>query len=288
MRLTPRKVASLLGAAALGVTAIGASSAAGSTPRASVAAPSFARLSTSQVKARTSGKQQHVVVVFKDQLGNLPANRSHRRAREATAASMQAPLVSQLKQVGATRMTKLSLLNAVAATMPAAEARALANNPGVKAVVPDATVVIGDAKSPTPTVAPSQVAKAAMPGTAADGQQLCSSSPNKPLLEPEALTSIHDASDNPNDKQEASLIATGRGVVIGNVDADTLAGNPNLIRPSGQHVVIDAPDPNENVFRRRVQWRRLDHGRPGHGHLHLQVSAAVLEHLEELHLPNRG
>jgi hypothetical protein len=248
MRLTPRKVASLLGAAALGVTAIGASSAAGSTPRASVAAPSFARLSTSQVKARTSGKQEHVVVVFKDQLGNLPANRSHRQARRATAASMQAPLVAQLKQVGATRMTKLSLLNAVAATMPAAEARALANNPGVKAVVPDATVVMGDAKSPTPTVAPSQVAKAAMPGTAADGQQLCSSSPSKPLLEPEALTSIHDASDNPNDKQEASLIATGRGVVIGNVDADTLAGNPNLIRPSGQHVVIDAPNPNENVF----------------------------------------
>ena len=39
-----------------------------------------------------------------------------------------------------------------------------------------------------------------------------------------------------------------QGVIIGNVDADTLAGNPNLIRPDGSHVIIDAPHPNENVF----------------------------------------
>ena len=56
-----------------------------------------------------------MVVVFKDQLANLPANRAHRQAREATAASMQAPLVAQLKQVEATHFTSLSLLNAVAA-----------------------------------------------------------------------------------------------------------------------------------------------------------------------------
>jgi hypothetical protein len=92
------------------------------------------------------------------------------------------------------------------------------------------------------------VAKSTMPGSAANGQQLCSASRNKPMLEPEELTSIHDASDNPNAPGEASSIATGVGVVVGNVDADTLAGNPNLIRPNGQHVIIDAPDPTENVF----------------------------------------
>lgn len=27
-----------------------------------------------------------------------------------------------------------------------------------------------------------------------------------------------------------------------------MAGNPNLIRRNGQHVVIDAPDPTENIF----------------------------------------
>ena len=249
MSLTPRKVASLIGAAALGITALtGAGSAAGSTARASVARPSFSRLSPRQVKTRLSGKQDSVVVVFDNQLKNLPANRAHRHAREVTAASMQAPLVAQLHQVGATHITTLSLLNAVAATMPAAEAQALSRTPGVKAVVPDGTIIIGDATSTTPTVAASRVARSTTPGTAADGQQLCNASAGKPLLEPEALTSIHDASNNPFDPFEASKIATGQGVIIGNVDADTLAGNPNMIRPNGQHVIIDAPDPTENVY----------------------------------------
>jgi Subtilase family len=248
MSLTPRKAASLLGAAALGVTAMtGAGWAAASTAQASVR-PSFSKLSPSQVKARSSGKRERMVVVFENQLTKLPANRAHRHARDATAASMQAPLVAQLKQVKATHITTLSLLNAVAATMPAAEAQALSHTTGVKAVVPDGTIIIGDANSTTKTVAPSRVQKSRIPARAADGQQLCNTNPNKPLVEPEALTSIHDASNNPNDPFEASSIATGQGVIIGNVDADTLAGNPNMIRPNGQHVIIDAPNPNENVF----------------------------------------
>ena len=249
MSLTSRKAASLVGAAALGVTAItGASWTAGSTARASVPGSGFSKLSASQVKTRSSGKRERVVVVFDNQLASLPANRAHRHAREATAASMQAPLVAQLKQVGATQITALSLLNAVAAAMPAAEAQALSHTAGVKAVVPDGTIVIGDATSITKTVAASGVRRSAIPATAADGQQLCNTSPNTPLVEPEALTSIHDASSNPNDPFEASKVATGQGVIVGNVDADSLAGNPNLIRPDGQHVVIDATNENENVF----------------------------------------
>jgi hypothetical protein len=198
-------------------------------------------LSAGQAKARSSGKRERMVVVFDDQLKNLPANRAHRHAREATAASMQAPLVSQLKQVGATHIKNLSLLNAVAATMPAAEAQALSRTPGVKEVVPDATVIIGQGgKYDTKTVAASRVPRPAIPATAADGQQLCNTSSKQPLVEPEALTSIHAT--------QANTIATGQGVIIGNVDADTLAGNPNMIRPNGQPVIIDAPDPTENVF----------------------------------------
>jgi len=189
-----------------------------------------------------------MVVVFDDQLTSLPANRAHRDARESTAASMQAPLVAQLKQVGATQITTLSLLNAVAAAMPTAEAQALSHIQGVKAVVPDGTIIIGEGTSNTNTVAASEVRKSAIPATAADGQQLCNSSPGQPLVEPEALTSIHDASNHPNDPNEASAIATGQGVIVGNVDANSLAGNPNMIRPGGQHVIIDAPNPDENVF----------------------------------------
>jgi Subtilase family len=248
MSWTPRTVASLLGAGALGVTAItGGGLTAASTAGAS-ARLNMSMLSASQVKARSSGKRERMVVVFDNQLTDLPANAAHRQARETTAASLQAPLVAQLKQVGATQVTTLSLLNAVAATMPAAEAQALSHSQGVRAVVPDATVIIGEARSTTPAVAPSQVQKSTMPAAAADGQQLCSAPGGKPLLEPEALTSIHDASNNPNDPNEASAIATGQGVLVGNVDADFIAGNPNMIRPNGQHVIIDARNPKKNVF----------------------------------------
>jgi hypothetical protein len=249
MSLTPLKAASLLGAAALGVSAItGASWAAASTGPAPVPRPSFAKLNPSQVKALSSGKRESMVVVFDNQLTSLPANRVHRNARESMAASMQAPLLAQLKQVGATHVTTLSLLNAVAATMPAAEAQALSHVSGVKAVVPDGTITIGDATSSTKTVAASRVRKSTIPAKAADGQRLCNTTPSDPLLEPEALTSIHDASNNPNARDEASAISTGAGVIVGNVDANSLAGNPNMIRPDGQHVIIDAPNPNENVY----------------------------------------
>ena len=131
--------------------------------------------------------------------------------------------------------------DAVAAAMPAAEAQALSHTRGVKEVVPDGTIIIGQGGNyDTKTVAASRVRKRAIPARAADGQQLCNTNPSKPLVEPEALTSIHAT--------QANKIANGRGVIIGNVDADTLAGNLNMIRPNGQHVIIDAPNPDENVF----------------------------------------
>src|ERR1700761_3843265 len=223
-------------AAAMAGTATAATAA---TPGASPS-PSFSQLNASQVKTLSSGKQESMVVVFDNQLSSTPANKAHHSARDAAAQSMQAPLVSQLKQVGASHITSLSLLNAVAATMPASEAKSLSHAAGVKEVVPDGTIIIGDAKSTAKQVAAAQVQKQVSAATATDGQQLCSSSPGKPLTEPEELNSIH--------AQQAATIATGQGVIVGNVDADTLAGNPNLIRPNGQHVIIDAPDPTENVF----------------------------------------
>jgi Subtilase family len=248
MSLSVRRFALALSAAAIGVTGVtGAGWAVGSAAQAS-GATSFSTLSPSQIKANSSGKREAMVVVFDDQLTNTPANAAHRNARKATAASLQAPLVRQLKQVGATHITTLSLLNAVAATMPAAEAQALSRAPGVKEVVPDGTIIIAGSSSNTRTVAPSRVQEPAAPLVTSGAQEICSSSPSNPLLEPEELTSIHDASNNPNDPNEAASIATGKGVLVGNVDADTLAGNRNLIRPNGQHVIIDAPDPNENVF----------------------------------------
>lgn len=240
------RLRALAGAAGLAISfsAAAAGTAQGSTAvpssTASPAPPSFAKLSAGQAKSLSAGKKERMVVVFDDQLSSLPANKAHRQARAKAASSMQAPLVSQLKQVGATSITGLSLLNAVSATMPASEARALSHAKGVKEVVPDGTIIIGDATSAAKTAASADVKKTAVPATASDGQQLCSAPGGKPLTEPEGLSSIH--------AEPGQAGATGQGVIVGNVDADTLAGNPNLIRPDGSHVVIDAPDPTENVF----------------------------------------
>jgi len=247
---------SLAGAVAIGVASLaGSASAAGSTAHASRQAaqasqqkPSFSKLTPAQIKARVAGKDESVIVVFNDQLKNLPATRAHREARADAAASLQAPLVSQLKQVGATGIKQLSLLDAVAAKMPAAEAQALSKAPGVEKVVPNGMIVIGGGALNTPTVSSSQVQSANVPAVASDGQHLCNANPNRPLIEPEALASIHDASNNPNAPGEAASIATGQGVIVGNVEADDLAGNPNMIRPNGQPVIIDAPDPTQNTY----------------------------------------
>jgi hypothetical protein len=80
MSLTLRKAASSLGAAALGVSAMTGVGWAAGSPALAGTGPSFSKLSPSQVKARSSGKQERMVVVFDNQLTNLPANRAHRHA----------------------------------------------------------------------------------------------------------------------------------------------------------------------------------------------------------------
>src|ERR1700750_1476548 len=97
------RLRALAGAAGLAIafTAAAAGTAAGSTtPAAARTAdssthpilPSFSKLSTSQAKALSSGKQEPMVVVFDDQLTNLPADRAHKGARTDDATSLAAPI----------------------------------------------------------------------------------------------------------------------------------------------------------------------------------------------------
>ena len=73
----------LIGAAGLAIsfTAAGAGTrkAQPPPPQQATPHPAFSKLSASQVKARSSGKQERMVVVFDNQLTNLPANRAHRQ-----------------------------------------------------------------------------------------------------------------------------------------------------------------------------------------------------------------
>ncbi len=56
------------------------------------------------------------------------------------------------------------------------------------------------------------------------------------------MADIHASNGNPNAPDEANSIATGKGVIIANEGMNALAGDPDLQRADGSHVVIDAPD----------------------------------------------
>ena len=148
--------------------------------------------------------------------------------RRAVDAAQQAPIVSNIKRSGGSKVQGLTLVNAVAADVSAKEA-ALAKLSNVAEVVPDQQV--------TETVPLTRKATNVAPRQ----QGECPTNPGKPLVEPEALATMHFEGTG---SQEADKIADGSGVIVAIDGMNELAGNPNFTRADGSHVVIDAPDYN--------------------------------------------
>jgi hypothetical protein len=172
-----------------------------------------------------------VIIVLKNQHGDLKL-KAQGAARRTATESDQAPIVASIKASGGTGITQLVSVNAVAATVSAGEVTALRQDPAVSEVVPDAQIPI-QASFQVPTV----------PGSAPLNRALCPANPSKPLLEPEALGVMHYETDNPNASGEADTLADGSGVIVAIDGMNSLAGNPDLIRPDGSPVVIDSPTP---------------------------------------------
>jgi hypothetical protein len=171
-----------------------------------------------------------VIVELKDQHANLKL-RAQGTARRSATRSDQASIVSDIKSHGGTDITQLVSVNAVAARLSAAEVQRLRANPAVKQITPDSTELVQmAAATPTEPTPPKLSSK------------LCPTNPSKPLLEPEALADTHVETDKANDPDQASKIATGKGVIVANDGINELAGNPNFQRADGSHVVLDAPD----------------------------------------------
>jgi hypothetical protein len=168
-----------------------------------------------------------VIVVLKQTNRNVSLAHGLAR-RRAVDSAQQAPIVSNIKRSGGSKLRALTLVNAVAADVSAKEAHALANLSDVAEVVPDQQV--------TETVPLTAQATNVAPGA---GE--CPTNPGKPLVEPEALQTMHYEGTG---SQEADKIADGSGVVVAIDGMNELAGNPNFTRADGSHVVIDAPDYN--------------------------------------------
>ncbi len=161
--------------------------------------------------------------------------KTHGAARVAATRSSQNPLIAAIRASGGTDITRLVSVNAIAARISAAEVRKLQRDPAVKEITPDPKMaVLGGRPEPVSHHVEKLSAK------------LCPSSPSKPFIEPEALTTMRYTGPQ-RDQDQADRIATGAGVLVAIDGMNSLAGNPDLIRPDGSHVVIDSPTPNADA-----------------------------------------
>jgi hypothetical protein len=190
-------------------------------------------LTAAQIKRLSAAANKRTIIIFKNQLGRLPATRASTRARVSAAQAAQAGVRAELTQVHARNVKSFSLIDAISATVSAAEVKHLQLNPAVQAVVPDVFrhfATLGSGPGPALPAMAGKSAHATSTGT----QQICPSNPSQPLVEPEARQVMNvDA---------AEQVTDGTGVKVGIVADGIDPNNADLIRANGQHVVFDYED----------------------------------------------
>jgi subtilisin family serine protease len=186
-------------------------------------------LSAAEVAKLSANATHRSVIIFKNQLPSLPATRAEAPQRISAVNAGQSGVMSELATVHAKRVKSFHLINAISATISAAEATRLRSNPAISAVVPDARRGF----APLGGNAGAGAGKGAK-AAAADPQQICPSNPAQPLIEPEAREVMNvDA---------AEQIADGTGIKVGIIADGIDPNNPDLIRANGQHVIFDYQD----------------------------------------------
>jgi Subtilase family/Peptidase inhibitor I9 len=155
-------------------------------------------------------------------------------SQSGSASAAEAPVLSQVRASGASHVVTFDAVASFAATVSANEAVALSANPAVASVVPDNTVTVAP---PTSAQAPTTPApRKAAPHTAASvPANVCPADPNKPLIEPEGLQTIHAA-------QAQAAGVTGKGVTVAYIADGVNPNNADFIRPNGQHVFTNYVD----------------------------------------------
>jgi hypothetical protein len=196
-------------------------------------------LTPRMIERLSRNQNQRVIVLLRNQFGALPRATSTRRASIATA---QRPIASELTLLHARRVHAYKFINAISATMSAAEVSRLRSDPAVRAVVPD-TLVAAPTSTPQIQMVPgkrSHAAGGSNSPNAASG--ICPANPSQPLLEPEALQSMN-VDFGPGGAPAAHSLANGAGVKVA-VFPDGLDPNiPDFIRPStGHSAIVDYQD----------------------------------------------
>jgi hypothetical protein len=184
---------------------------------------------------RRAARANRVIVVLKRQQRGRLASTASVKARASAQRAQRRPLLASIARSGGAVTREYTVLNAFAARVSSSEKARLASDPSVAAVMPDALVA-------TPQQDTSAQGGGASPGNPTTPQSgVCPSDPAKPLLEPEALQTMHVAYTDPATPQAQNL-ATGKGVKVAFFADGLDINNPDFIRSDGSHVFIDYRD----------------------------------------------
>ena len=224
----------LLTTAALLPLAISGTAAAARSPGHAVFNGKQSVLTAAQVEHLAARATQHSIIIFKNQLRSMPAAGATATARTRAASAAQAGVMAELRQVHASHVRSFHIINAIAATISAAEASRLKRDPAVKTVVPDATRRFASLGSGDGPIFPAAAGRGQRAPKAAAAQQICPADPARPLAEPEARQVMHAAA--------ANKIVNGAGIKVGIIADGIDPNNPDLIRAGGQHVIFDYRD----------------------------------------------
>ena len=211
---------------------------------------------TAPTAPAASTATQSVIVLLRDQLTSKPATRAHVGARRTAARGDQAAVLSRLDSRGGrtpTAVVHYTAANAFSATVTADQASALAADPAVARVLPNTKIEVPVPATTAAAASGPRVNQRTKAGVVTPASNnVCPTDPKKPLLEPEALTDTHTASDDPSVKTAQSLGVTGAGVKVAYIADGINPDNPDFIRADGSHVIVDykafsadGPDPAE-------------------------------------------
>ncbi|HYA00489.1 MAG TPA: S8 family serine peptidase [Candidatus Binatia bacterium] len=196
--------------------------AAGPAPAQAASGPSIPKaylsaLSPQQIEQLSQNQNQKVIVVLRNQHPEAPDPGAN---RAALLASDQSSITGELAQLHAGGVRAYSFVNAVSATISAAEVARLQQDPAVEAVVPDSEVAAAPSTPqmvavPTPDSPGTSTTVHASSLTEGSGTpaQACPTNPSQPLLEPEALQSMN-VDFGPGGPPAAHSLANGAGVKV--------------------------------------------------------------------------